>query len=541
MTFDSCREGIRLAVLQSRGDDQSQLRRIASLSVIPTFAVSGISLVVLYWYAIHRPGVDIAVVIMYCLGALLEILAEPFYNLYYCRLIMLPRLRSEMAAVTCRSVATFLAVVVADYGIRGFGVAQVVYGGVYLFVMLSHVSMLTADGAPVRLSSVLACVTPSSFMHLLKCNEGGCDDLLILAAHATASSLLKHILTEGDKIVLSISASHFNQGIYAITSNYGSLVARILFHPIEESCRVAFSRMCSAGGHAFNEKIASFSVLNRRSRSSAGGSAGQAVAAGGVRTRSKSKLTTFDKENTDDVALVEATIASMAELLTAVLRGIVLFALLFPVIGSSYCRVGVKLALGSEWYMDETVATLSTFCFYILAISINGISESFVHAVISPKSLNTFNMSLVASWVIFMGSSVPLMARFGTSGLVMANALGMTLRGCFNLYFAQSFIYHACSCDTRSLNVEALTDFNIFHSAFPPIQVCLGCIVLFIVCLFSGSRFAASNMLAADIAVHIGVGIVCGCLYLSLVWIYCRSNVTELIYSVRSRGKGHID
>ncbi|KAH8981677.1 hypothetical protein EDB86DRAFT_2931631, partial [Lactarius hatsudake] len=42
-------------------------------------------------------------------------------------------------------------------------------------------------------------------------------------------------LTEGDKLLISRLSPLADQGGYAIASNYGSLVARVVFQPIEES------------------------------------------------------------------------------------------------------------------------------------------------------------------------------------------------------------------------------------------------------------------------------------------------------------------
>ena len=67
-----------------------------------------------------------------------------------------------------------------------------------------------------------------------------------LALMFTAQSFVKHLLTEGDKIVLSFAASLYDQGVYALAQNYGSLVARLALGPLEESARVLFSKMGAA-------------------------------------------------------------------------------------------------------------------------------------------------------------------------------------------------------------------------------------------------------------------------------------------------------
>eukprot|EP00953_Heterococcus_sp_UTEX-ZZ885_P011520 6670-Heterococcus_DN1.PRE.3 len=63
----------------------------------------------------------------------------------------------------------------------------------------------------------------------------------------------KHLLTEGDKIVLTRAqqgASSYQQGVYAVAHNYGSLVARLLFQPIEESARLMFARLGSSSSNS---------------------------------------------------------------------------------------------------------------------------------------------------------------------------------------------------------------------------------------------------------------------------------------------------
>jgi oligosaccharide translocation protein RFT1 len=57
--------------------------------------------------------------------------------------------------------------------------------------------------------------------------------------------VIKHVLTQGDKIVLSLGTSYYDQGLYALAQNYGSLAARLLFQPLEESGRLMFSRLSS--------------------------------------------------------------------------------------------------------------------------------------------------------------------------------------------------------------------------------------------------------------------------------------------------------
>lgn len=57
-------------------------------------------------------------------------------------------------------------------------------------------------------------------------------------------SLLKQLLTEGERYILSFSSvSMHDQGIFDIVNNLGSLFARFLFQPLEEGFYLYFSRV----------------------------------------------------------------------------------------------------------------------------------------------------------------------------------------------------------------------------------------------------------------------------------------------------------
>ena len=60
-------------------------------------------------------------------------------------------------------------------------------------------------------------------------------------------SLLKQLLTEGEKYILSFSSvSMHDQGVFDIVNNLGSLFARFLFQPLEEGFYLYFSRVSFA-------------------------------------------------------------------------------------------------------------------------------------------------------------------------------------------------------------------------------------------------------------------------------------------------------
>ncbi|WWC90091.1 uncharacterized protein L201_005024 [Kwoniella dendrophila CBS 6074] len=71
-------------------------------------------------------------------------------------------------------------------------------------------------------------------------------DTLSLAIANTGQSFIKHILTEADRIAVSRICPLDGQGGYAVAMNYGSLIARIVFQPLEESLLLHYSSSLSS-------------------------------------------------------------------------------------------------------------------------------------------------------------------------------------------------------------------------------------------------------------------------------------------------------
>lgn len=70
-------------------------------------------------------------------------------------------------------------------------------------------------------------------------------DLCLLTVSFAKQSVIKQILTEGERYVMTISPvlSFSQQSVYDIVNNLGSLAARFIFRPIEESAYFYFTQM----------------------------------------------------------------------------------------------------------------------------------------------------------------------------------------------------------------------------------------------------------------------------------------------------------
>ena len=180
--------------------------------------------------------------------------------------------------------------------------------------------------------------------------------MLSTSLSAFQSSLFKHVLTEADKITLVLLSSSSDQGLYAIASNYGSIVARIVFLPMEDMARIAFAKSTSPIGL--------------------------------VMTASKGE---------DSMDKLGVLLRSLLQLLVKLLALLAAVGILFPAFGMPYIDVFVRVSLGQKWQSIETVYALQTYCIYIFFLAVNGMSEAFVQSVTPYSSFLRLNIGLLLS------------------------------------------------------------------------------------------------------------------------------------------------
>lgn len=195
---------------------------------------------------------------LYVLSTFLELLAEPYYllTLSSWETLTSRRVRIEGAAMVVKAVGTLGTVSVGgeQWALVAFGVGQVGYALVLLLGLGWIVGFRSIWGT----HAVEEGVKKEG-----KKEEGFLNkELKTISWALTKQSLVKQFLTESDKLVVGRLSELKDQGGYAIALNYGtsscapkpladkfvtgSLIARILFQPLEESSRLFYSRTLSA-------------------------------------------------------------------------------------------------------------------------------------------------------------------------------------------------------------------------------------------------------------------------------------------------------
>lgn len=214
--------------------------------------------------------------------------------------------------------------------------------------------------------------------------------LVLLSASVFFQTVVKHLLSQGDSMTLASMASLEAQGIYSLASNYGGLIARILFQPIEESSRNLFSLLLSP---------------------------------------SETRMRDLD------------TISAAKSHLIDILRGYgILSAIILP-LGPVLAPRMVHILGGRRWTSPEVDSLLSLYCYYIPFLAFNGITEAFVSSAASPADLrrHTGWMGIFSACFAVAAYVFLKIGGLGASGLVWASIVTMALRLLWSYRFIRAY------------------------------------------------------------------------------------------------------
>lgn len=210
--------------------------------------------------------------------------------------------------------------------------------------------------------------------------------LLALGVSLFLQGIIKHLLSQGDVILVSYLASLQDQGIYALASNYGGLIARMVFQPIEESSRNYFGKL----------------------------------------------LSTVDGKPS------KTMIESGSRNLHSLLRFYILLSISAVSVGPTVAPLLLNLAAGSRWSSAGAGEVLAKYCYIVPLLAVNGVTEAFISSVATESELNAqsvwmfaFSMGFAVAGYVFLR-----LLDMGAVGLVWANAINMALR----ILWSRSFI-----------------------------------------------------------------------------------------------------
>ena len=390
--------------------------------------------------------------ILYCIASAIEITSEPC--MIQCLRTMDVKARAKAEAFASIGKA-FCCVFLLTFGERkynaaSFGLAQCVYASIVSAVLYKE-----------KLQSI---EWPSFKLNF----DFG---VLKLCVMFCLQSIFKHLLTDGDRIVLSAIVGAYDSGVYAMASAYGGMASRLIFQPLEENGRMLFSNKHAHVMRAKEEK----------------------------------------KENA--YKLVE----SLENTYCILIKFVLYIGLVFATFGSNYTAVLLRVLAGEQWGSNvQAVEALSAFCIYTALMSLNGMTEAFVYGV-AESGFEVGSLAIahgLVGFVFYVAAPLLVTHGGGTVGLIIANGLCMVLRSAYSLHFALSYFENDKNRGT------SYTRSKFFQKLFPKPSILAVFVSVYIVMRYSRDYFLAEvqmALLSIETASHIGIGL--GCLVIVAVFV----------------------
>lgn len=419
------RESLRVALQRHAGP----LQAIINISALPVlFAIPLAAwLGILYQRSTTLDAHDLPIALqIYGAATLIELLAEPCFAVVQQKLAYGLRALAEMGATFARCFVTFGFVIWSrnssnDAGVLPFAFGQLAYAAtllvVYLVKTLPIMEKERSSYVPNKITNRY--VTSHSTSFSVSDVRSDQPDLIqamfprtvvTTAINMYLQSAVKYILTQGDSIIIASMASLSDQGAYALASNYGGLIARMLFQPIEESSRNLFAKLCASA---------------------------EATKASKAQDISRAK-----------------------EVLIDILKVYNLLALISWAVGPTLAPKMLRVVAGTKWSDTGAGTVLGIYCYYIPFLAANGVTEAFVSAVAGDKELQQQSFVLVLYSVVFALMAYVFLKFYemGASGLVLANCCNMMFRTVWNIAFVKRYFKKngnvrlaACSYGVKTL------------------------------------------------------------------------------------------
>eukprot|EP00455_Lapot_gusevi_P054814 TRINITY_DN8856_c0_g3_i1.p1 TRINITY_DN8856_c0_g3~~TRINITY_DN8856_c0_g3_i1.p1 ORF type:complete len:264 (+),score=77.55 TRINITY_DN8856_c0_g3_i1:54-794(+) len=140
---------------------------------------------------------------------------------------------------------------------------------------------------------------------------------------------------------------------------------------------------------------------------------------------------------------------SAANILATLLKTVSLIGLVLVAFGPSYSFVLLDILYGAAWSLTSAPRTLAWYCVYVLVMAVNGITESFVFAVIPASQLHSYNAWLLVFSCLYIVASI-LFISFGSVGLILANCVNFLARICYSIVFISRFFGQSTSSTSSS-------------------------------------------------------------------------------------------
>ncbi|KAH8117736.1 Rft-1-domain-containing protein [Phellopilus nigrolimitatus] len=507
------REGFRNALLRAdvNNEEQKESPLVSNIALLPVYfgvQVSFLTSVAYLLYASEatkeQPYFN-ATVVVYTVAAVLELFSEPMHIKSVQSLNPAVRIRAEGSAVIVKSITAITvlaynssAKTARNLGLLAFALGQLMYSITLLLVYVYEYKQSipyvfyrskvgrTSGNSSARTTSLRRCIP--------KLDRYFDENLLEVSVAMTAQGFVKHILTEGDKIIISRISPLKDQGGYAVANNYGALIARILFQPIEETSRLFFSKAFSSSGPGGPDPDSLQSALSRLG----------------------SLLLIYNH-----------------------------LSLLLLTLAPPYLNVVLSVALPPRYLNTSAPAVLSAWVWYIPVLAVNGILEAFVSSVASSKDIAKQSKWMAGASVAYILLTIILysLANLGDTAVVYANIANLVARIIYCFHFISSL-------NAQKQTTGKHAEKNSWGEMLPPLPFLISCGLAGVVTRTSArvfnvetfARGAGREVLRSKACLlHICVGATCGLVCLTVCFLTEKQRVKQLVSLFSSRSLKKMD
>ncbi|XP_058488382.1 protein RFT1 homolog [Solea solea] len=347
-------------------------------------------------------------VVLFGLSGVQELLAEPLWVLAQAHMFVRLKVVAESLAMIAKcSITVVLVVSAREWGLYIFSAAHLVYTGVLVLCYAAYFIRFLGSEQAYKKSFPVHHVG-----ELLPCRVDGEPLVDWTLARLTWSffkqSFLKQILTEGERYIMTFLnvLSFGDQGIYDIVNNLGSMVARFIFLPIEESFYIFFAKVLERGHDV-------------------------------------------KKQKQEDVAIA-------ADVLECLLKLVLVIGLIITVFGYAFSHLALDIYGGSLLSSGAGPMLLRCYSCYVVLLAVNGVTECFVFAAMSQREVDNYNLVMLALSVSFLVLSYVLTWWAGGVGFILANCLNMGLRIVHSLLYIHRYFQFTAWKPLRGLRPSPL-------------------------------------------------------------------------------------
>ena len=303
-------------------------------------------------------------ILLTLLGVLVALCSEPLHLVAQDSSLQHVRASVETLATVAKGLSTLSYVIVfKGSGVVAFGAGNLAYAtallGGYGWYFVFRRSMAVATFLPRRLTSV----GPARPWYE--------PSIGYTTAQMTLNNVLKWFLEQGENIVMVWLGTAEQGGAYAVVTNLGSIIVRLLFQPVEERSLAAFGEL----------------------------------------ENSKKRLPLF-------------------RLFSLLINMLLKLGLVFVCFGPPFSHLLLHILYGERWSsVAMAPRLLSWYCVYILVLALNGVCEALVQGSASQRDLRSYNSYVVVFSISFL-LSLLVLVHYGPVGMIVANLAKMGCRIC---------------------------------------------------------------------------------------------------------------